>query len=773
MTRTKSVAVLLSVVLAVGAGALVYWQTRERLAFKPEVGDDYAFNLTYQLDLTPDKRGTRLPMREMHMDALSRSTVTGRSGGGFEVETGVDFLAFDSDGREVVNTRKLDHGSDRKRAMARLLRGGIRQTVDPQGVAHGAEFVDAETLASLEEDLPDGALAQLSQSMVQMNLFNGGLPTAPLRTGLTWQSPAVTGSNHSAALPAMTYTVSAVDADTVSVDVTQPSEDGTPDKVGYILFERGTGWPLQATLDYTVHTNMMDHALVARARINLRRADQPSPVPDLRYEHMVRMALEGFPVDLSNPDTRRYFLPPFGIKPADEVLDAFNSELMWMPPNDAGKEEGLDIPIRWLTENFIDPLKVTSVTLRDASGATLSGPSAPNPRFDLQARISADWPPSRRATAPLLNEPLNDGQLKALDTLEMTVETSVPDTVYEGTLKKGAASVKLGDAITVSVDSWSPDRIVLRVSRPGGFRVKDWTFLGVIPRDAEGNELPSYHYTASNTALERLMATPALADREVDNELLRDAVDALRLQSPAQRRGDKRITIEPDAPVDSLQLKVMPVKTVSQTWVAHNAGFTLSGGPVVGERTVSEGLIRSWDFQTMNMDDAAIEGVGHHQLRLRMPGSTSRCEAGVADAQAYKGYSLKLYPARYGSGLQLQTTNGLQFFYDLSLGITLQCVTEIEMTTVDVDHSDLVKRIDANTVELSDNARQQLDRVADMAMVSSMDPVGRRADGAALKQLEASGTNQYRFWGEVQTLTLPRISKRESRTFNVTFEPLP
>lgn len=775
MTRKKSVAVVLSVILVAGIGVLMYWQSLERLTFNPGVGDDYAFNLTYQLKLSPETDGARLRMREMRLEALSHSTVTGRTGNTFEVESGVDFLAFDSDGREVVNTNELEKGSSRKQTLVHLLRNGLRQAVDSRGITHDAEFVDAEGLSTLQENLPGNVIAQLKQSMVQMDLVNGGFPDAPLEPGLSWQSPAVSGSDNTTALPAMTYTVSTVDDKTVSVDVTQPHEDRKPKKVGYILFDRHTGWPLQATLDYSVHTDMMDQSLVANARIELRRADQPLPRTDMHYEQIVQRALKGYPVDLTDKEARHYFLPPFGAKPVSEVLDLFNEELAWIPPNESDEGQGLDIPARMLNQNYIIPKRVTSLKLLAANGDTVSDQSTPNPRFNLPATVSSGWNRSQREPAPLLRKPLNDDQIKSLNRIEMTVKAQVPDDVLKATLKKVAEPVTLGDSITVSVESWDPDRIVLRASRPGGFGIGDWTFVTGVPLDESGNEISHYQYTASHTTLDSLMARPAFAGREVSNSLLEDAADALRRQSPSQRRGDKLITIAPKSrtPVASLRLLVMPVKTESQTWVAGNAGFTLNGGPVSGERTIPETAIRSREFTSLNMEDAAIEGVERHQLKLRVPeGGHSRCKAGLQDVDTYRGHSLSLKNARYRSGLQLQTNNGLSFFYDFSVGITLRCATRIEMATLDVDKNDQLKRVDASTVELSAAAHKQLDRISEMAMMS-IEPVGRRADGAALKQIDPTGANQFRFWGNVKTLTLPQIRKRESRTFDVTFEPLP
>ncbi|WP_165856114.1 hypothetical protein [Marinobacter sp. JSM 1782161] len=772
MTRKTSVGVLLAVVVAVGVGALVYWQSRERLTFSPDIGEAHSYSLHYQLDLAPERSGARLPVGDMTLDASSRSTVTGRNGETFVVETGLETLVFRNDGREVLNTSDFDNDSGRRGALVRLLKSGLRETVDQRGVARDTEFVDTEAFESIKGEVPADALVQLKQSMAQMELVHGGLPEQPLKAGLQWQAPAVTGNADSVAIPAMTFTVADVGEDAITVNATTQAEGGKAEPVGYIVFERHSGWPLQATLDFSVRTHLMEEPVSAHTRIELNRDDQPSSRADFEYEHFVRTGLLGFPMDLRDEGARRYFLPPYDVKSPDDVLDRVNHELMWFPPED-GEARGLDVPSELLLQNMVEPLRVTALSLLDSDGEPVSDQAAPNERFDLRSHVYSSWSSTGESSAPLLAHPLADDQLQALDRIRMEVEVDVPGKVIEAALKPSDAAVSLGDGVTVAVESWQPNQVVLRVSRPDGFPVLDWAFLAAVPVDGAGTDIPSFQYTSSNTVLERLRASPAFVDREADEDLVVDMVDALRLKSPVARHGDKLITIDAPSPVASVRLLRSPHETRSQTWIARNGSFISSGGPVVGQRTVPEEQVSGHAFPELDMQDAAIDGVARHQLMLKVPGDDpARCEARVEAPDRYRGHTLSLDRRGYGPNLQLTTDNGLLFFYDLSVDVSLRCVTRIEMATLDVDGSDLIERVGPSTVKLTNAASRQFDRIARMSGVRVV-PVGRNANGEALQPLEPVEAGQLRFWGEVKTLTLPQVRASESRTLQATFEPLP
>lgn len=764
----KSKALGLTGLLLIVIVSVFYYQSQPGIALQIEPGDTHEYMLYMDTMFVEDDK--ILPNTSMSVQMVLITEVVSKTNDEYVLNTRVKRFSLSNNDRLMVDSINSDDFSQLQLNLKAILSQGINQHYDTNGKLLKTKLADTEKLSKMSNELVDNLVYTLDQYAPQLKLFPESYPEASLKEGLSWEvKPSSLKNNLTPSI--LRYFVTNVADDSFTV---LSKMEGPVSVDGYTIVDIASGWPVRSVIQTIQPMPDIRPGLNQKTMIRLRKVSAAPFESDKPYQSRLSMAIRGLFFDLNNPLDRKYFYPPYGAVAPQEFVEKINDSFVWRPKDNKHTGPELDYSPRLLLENSVYPRLILSATLLDENNKAMDFQPGLNPAFDINNYdVESD---SFATRTPLLAEPLTDQQRDTLQSIELKVKSDVLADVVEGDLTNNNTPIRLGDDYTVTVENWSPTRVTLRLSHTNGFDTTDWSLLSAEPSTTSGEPIKKFNIKSSHELLEHFFKDKAFGELEDTDAYYEKVINKLRLTAPSQRRGDKIFHIESSTPIGKLKLYLAPFKTTTQTWTAKKQSTSKSASGISGTRTIPESQIPNVIFEQLSMDDMSVTGVEQHQIKINVPGRMShRCELSLNDVKTYREHKLAFEKRDSHSDFQLVSDNGTYFFYDLAVSFNIQCVTGIAQKKIDVDSSDLVKRIDKHTVELTDKGRKVQNDVIQHTILPT-NPIGRNIQGAALQSVDITDNDngsRYRFWGEVKTLTIPMVTERSTRRYNVSFAPLP
>jgi len=787
--------VVCSLILLVGA-ATYFVYPREELSFRPSEGDVRYFNVAERVEYW-DGEKRLAPLSKLVMNSLLRTDVEVPEDGGSEIRSRALRTRFFWHGRELFNTNGgVAYGAGAN-AMEGLATSGVVQRVSESGRLVQSTYADPRLASILRSERSDEDVARkmlhrgLSISAPYLVDLAGSKP----HTGASWTTPPqqVAGVT----MPELRYEVSYVDEDSVTLKfrTREGDAEGARSVEGYLELERHSGWPLRAGATFTEDAELDGEPVTQISRITLEQTGI-TPVTHLdRIRFNAERAMSSYELKTDTELFQNYFLPPFGQHTPQESLAWLDRTLLWFGPAQSGEKYGLNYQSHGLDLSSAEFHAPMAVRLLDEEGKPVSEEVQVNPWF-----LSSAWNESLLSTGsglrPFLSDGLTREQLELVDRVEVDLSVTAPDTLYTLTLNRGDTEHHVAEAgVTLTVDSWSHDRALVRMSRDEGFLPQDQPLVSVVPLDRNGEPVAAFTPRTSHSLVEPLReallkdydyASPSLL-----SEPFADQVATEILAKPLrERRGEMlyEISVPGGSSFHALTVYLHSTRTEARTLVARKADATLSGGVVIGERFLNRKHLSDLPYVSLHPDDVSMRGLATNWLSVGLPdGLTDRCELSVAGAPEYQSSPLDFSYQSYGErqGSLLTTRHGVSFFYDFAVDVLVDCVTEVEMKTSAPGSDPEVRWLDDNTVEVSEALHQNLEWARrGFGLRSELPFMAFSKDGLALEPLtdgvyghfsmdDQPVGRRFRFWGDVAEVRYPARVHRESIQLPVQFPPLP
>lgn len=789
MSRKVAIGFGCIVLAAVSAGVFV-WLSQERLTFSPEPGTSRTFVISSETHLEPQKGGRYARAETLTISNVLNTRVEKVDDGAASLNTSVVHALMGNGRRVLFDTDDINPDDERENLIARLMRAGLNEVVDERGQLQEFSFADMDAFSELSESAPE-AIGELGKAMGLAGLYQPEFPTGTLRKGLSWQSEPLEGG--AVELPAMHYEVVALSPERITVTLRESGvADEEPGSLGFLVFERATGWPLQGRLLVRQSQSHGDQTYEVTSYLSMYQQGHPMKVTDQVLEGWAINALNGFPVDLDDPDMRRYMVPPFVTDALDERLARLQDTMLWFPPGPGGRDSGLQLAHEVMMDSFVELTSLHGVSLWDQDDNPIKPGIEVNPRFrpGAMAGLGTEEPRDRN---PFQVGQLSAQELEAIDRLELDLALSVPGELVSFEIDR-SGGVIAGDAgvYQAEVLDWTDEQARVKLTHADDGAFDRWSQISALPQGSDGEPITHFGYRRSISVLEPLRSDFLEAtDRDSDfMEFTRFIRPELHPLGDEWVGSDRIIEVRTREPISSLMVHVLPMKPHREVFSVQSAGKTLKGGPVVGTRVLDEYKVPTFEFAEIDMDSVSAEGAGNNRLSVQMPDQGgNRCSVRLLSPLEHQGRPLSLRSAGgYGhSEKVLSTDHGVRFFYDMQVSLQAQCLTRIDVRTEPVDDSEFLQRVDPFTIEISEQLYNDIDRVQAMRSGSYFGEqyplIGRNGDQQPLVILSrmdqyqgeeaAPDSRRIRFWGEVEEVTFPVLAGKESRQIDIEFPPLP
>lgn len=807
-TETMRKFVAAALLLLIG-GAGIYWYTGDSLAFKPALGDTRQFILEQHTELQPNSGRRKGPVR-IRIESLLRSDVLAANDGVVKLKSRALRSQIWEQDRLQLDTERVPENDDLLQAMAALLKAGVIEQVANDGRVLETAYANEKALATLTESthLPDIFRDVLQRDLSIMATYQSGFPSGRLRTGLSWQAPA--RDHDGQVLAAVQYEVIRLDEESLTITFRPmaneaPADDqATAVKVeGYIELERKTGWPLRAAMRIRGAVGQNETSAAFQTTMTLTQAE----VKPRFYTHGAWLraysAFAGRDFDTAYPNFETYFLPPFGPGTPEESLQQLEKTLLWFGTREIDGRFGLEFQSGKHNSGILEFAPVSAVRLLGADGEPVVDPVPLDPRYTLNASGFSGY---RRV--PFIANELTSDQLSAISTVELDMAVTKPGKLYSPLLTPESPSLSV-DALglQLSVDDWNPNELHVRVHQANGSLPDDFPLIVAYPVDGQGNYLSKFKQRLTHTLFEPFRnefpkASSEASRRVIAEQFAYKVMNQLLILPMDQRGGDwiHELKASGDQKIEGVRVHIYAQETEQHTFVAPNALPTLRGGPVVGERTLDEYDAPVLEFSTFGIDDVTFDGIQQNWLKIRIPDkSAGRCDISLAGEPVYQGapitlsgsansgFSLSLFESETHNDLperKLMTTHGLKYFYDLEIGVNVDCITDVVLHSGPVPDDARLTVVDSHTLRLSRSLYQTLSKIKHRFNLGQFPLIAYNQDGDVLEPLssayteglaeneEGSGVN-LRFWGDIAEVRYPTGVERESRHVNVKFPPLP
>ena len=694
----------------------------ERLSFSPRPGDVRYFHVSESMLFwaTDGFPGTEV---EYHLSSLLEAEVTSFDGGVSELSSRSLSSTFSKNGHVLFTSEKDPLFSESLAAMNDLLKSGVVERIDANGQIAQVRLGNPDAVAKLHGKAHEMALVR--RGLSTMAAFQPRLPEQNLEVGLVWQTPPLVEDG--VALPALCFEVSHLDEiavtlkfRTVETDsgavADRPEQSGRGPQAtrveGFLELERHSGWPRRASVvSHRKLDNDGGSAWVSNQYALEQGGIEPSANRDRVYSNAA-MALYHDRTRTSDTWFESEYLPPFGEKPVEESFDRLARTLLWFGTDVVEQQLGLSFQVRasgFSTVLFHLP---EAVRLLDSSGNPVVDEVSVDPRFLMGSWYSVAEgidPP----LIPFLTDGLSPAQLDSIERVEVDLPVTAPDQLYSIKLSANDTLQAVGDSgISIAVDEWSSEGVVLRVTRPEGYLPDAFPLIRPMPVTAEGTPLPLFHTRKSHSLFEPLRAKMAAEFSEDElmwkqSEFSMEVLQQINALPMAERYGDLIYSLKVPAgeSIEAVEVNLYTTRDEVRTFSAPNALSTLKGGKVVGERFLTYSDFEGVEFAPLSLSDGTRQGT----------------EADWPD---------------------------------------------VVMTTTTPGELSEVRRVDANTVEMSEALLSDLEWVRAVHVVNGLPLIAYAEDGSALKPLTegvfgaVSGAlkpdgRKLRFWGEVARVRYP------------------
>lgn len=802
MRMFVAVALLLSLGLAG-----MFWFTGDSLAFKPKPGDSRHFILEQTAELQTPSGFRREPTR-VRMESLLRSDVLAVDKDVVELQSRSLHTQLWEQDRLGLDTEQIPEYSDRLQSMAALLKAGIVERVASDGQVLETNYVNEAALAELTEDsrLPEPVRDMLSRDLSVMHAYQPTFPSGKPRVGLSWQVPARDMGGQS--LPAVQYEISHVNDDTVSLKFRSVTTEGATDTAaveveGFMELERLTGWPRRAAARISGVFEYADEHLELKSTMTLTQAGIEPRFNAGQAWYRALGALDSRVVDSSDPEFETYYLPPFGLATPEESFEQLERSLLWFGNEEVDGRLGLDFQIEHYHFAAVEFEPASAVRLLDAEGEPVIDSVPRDPRYTLYSIDSADH---RRV--PFLASELTREQLDAISSVEVDATVTIPGELHSFVLTPETPSRHIESlGLTLSVESWDPDGLLVRAHEPGGSLPTSFPLIGAYPVNAGGDFLPMFSLRLTHTAIEPLRNAFLETSDEGDHwaraeQFAHSATDTLITSPMEERYGDwiYELGAEGVQPIEGVRVYVYDREVGQRTFIAPSALPTLDGGPVVGERTLEQYREPVLEFSPFELDEVVLQGARQNRLSAVVPGEgAGRCDISVAGEPMYQGSPVSFSAEQsYGTsqllfasgayndqpGRELVTAHGLKYFYDLEIDVNVDCITKVVLHRGPVPDNGQLFRVDPSTLRLSKSQHQTLKQIQHRFNLRELPLIAYNRDGKVLEPLSPAYSGNpsegwdgdgmdLRFWGEIAEVRYPVRMEREAKQVSVQFPPLP
>lgn len=719
MLMRASVAALL--LFFVGLAGCSHFQS-ERLSFSPRSGDVRYFHVSESMLFwaTDGFPGTEV---EYNLSSLVKAEVTAVDDGISELNSRSLSSLLLKNGHILFTTDKDPAFSESLTAMKDLLTSGVVERIDDHGQVVQARFGNQDAVAKLDGKVHETALVRRGLSI--MAAWHPRMPQQSLKIGMAWQVPPLVEGGLE--LPELRYEVSHLDEDTVTLKFQSAGTDSgvvaddsgrgfqevRAERVkGYLELERHSGWPRRASI--VAHRklgNDGDTAWVS-SQMSLEQGGlKPSSNRNLVHSNAA-FALYHDRTRTSDPWFESEYLPPFGERTVEESFDRLARTLLWFGTDVVDQQLGLSFQVSASGFSSVLFHLPEAVRLLDSGGKPVVDEVAVDPRFLMGSWYSvADGidPP----LVPFLTDGLSQAQLDSIDRVEVDLPVTVPDQLHTLRLSAGDSVKPVGDSgITIAVDEWAPEQVILRVTRPEGYLPDAFPLIKPLPLTGEGEPLPLFYTRESHSLFEPLRAKMAAEFTEQElmwkqSEFAGEALLLIEGLPMAERYGDLIYSVKAPAgeSIEAIEVNLYTTRDEVRTFSAPKALSTLKGGKVVGERFLTYSDVRDVEFAPLNLSDVT------------------------------------------GQDAAVDWPN-------------------VVMTTAVPAESGEVRQVDANTVEVSEALFSDLEWVRAAHGVNGLPLIAYAEDGSALKPLTEGvfgampdalklDGRKLRFWGEVARVHYP------------------
>lgn len=604
-------ALVCALILAV-AGYFWFSQTppainKEALLFNPPVGDVRYFAIDQTTEIGVSGRGGSVN----RMTSVLRSEVLGVDAGVVELQSGVVKAVERGRGRTLADTESGEAQSSSEKLLVDFLRSGVVERVSVHGVLKESTHQNPDALKSIN-DRPDALQTLLLRSLSVFPWYPGQFPNEDLAIGLSWQTENQQWGG--AILQGMQFEVTQMDSQTVTLEFATVGEQDLPTDVdsttnsfsvvGYLELERTTGWPRQASVQISTEEKHQGVTFQITSRLKVRQSEV-DPGPDTeRLLSMAKISLQSRPINTSNAVFNDYFKPPFSPEPVETTLDEIQRTLLWfgMEPFDYGygRGEGVESQVNSsnLQEATIHP--VTRVRLLDTDGEPVAENAIPNPDFRVLKSSIGGAPAGARI--PFLRHQMTQDQLERVSVIEFKAPVTLPDQEYSVLLDKKDKAMELENAgLKLIIEAWDAEVVRIRVSETGGTPPGARPIIMGYPIEESGEPVPQFGLRMTHSAFESVlgaMKTPPRSGKAMAAALMQ-GLDAM---PPHEKNGDFIFEFSrTSAPLpERFRFHYMSTHTKEMTFTAPAARPMMTGGEVVGERTLYRGNVPRFDFNTPN-----------------------------------------------------------------------------------------------------------------------------------------------------------------------------
>jgi len=801
--------VAIALLLSLGAAG-IFWYAGDSLAFKPEPGDTRLFILEQSTELQLPGVFQREPTR-IRMESLLRSDVLAINDGVVKLQSRALHAQLWEQDRLSLDTEQIPEHNDRLQAVAALMKAGVVEQVTSDGRVLEMAYVNDAALAEIKEGsgLPGPILDVLQRDLSFMNTYQPTFPLGRPRVGLSWQTPA--RDMGGLELPAVQFEVNQVDEESVHLKFWSIGEgasagaDAVAFKIkGFMELERQTGWPRRAAASFS---GFFEHGGERLSVQNTMTLTQANIEPRFDADHAWFRAFSAFDswaVDTADSEFATNFLPPFGAATPEESFEQLEKTLLWFGTNEVDGQVGLDFQAKYFHFATVEFGPASAVRLLNSKGEPVVDPVPLDPRYVLHSSSNIN-----RRKVPFVASQLTSGQLDAIDSVEVDAKVTVPGELHSLVLTPAAPSQMIESlGLTVWVDDWRSDELQVRVHEHGGSLPTVDPLIGVYPLDADQDFLPMFTLRMTHTVLEPfrrdfLESSRGGNDQNEAMQFASLATDQLLMMPMEERYGDWifELKAEGHQAIESVQVHLYDRKTEQRTFVAPSSLPTLKGGPVVGERTLSEYQYPVLEFASLELDDVTLEGVQQNWLNVVVPADSSgRCDISVVGEPSYQGSPVGFSPSHsseisqlmptygtynYPPERELVTAHGLTYFYDIEVNVEVDCITNVVVRTGPVPDDGQLTKVGASTLRLSKLQHQTLSQIRQRFNLNVLPLIAYNREGRVLKPLspaysenrveegeEANGID-LNFWGEIAKVRYAIRMEREARKVSVQFPPLP
>lgn len=642
---------------------------------------------------------------------------------------------------------------------------------------------DADTVSDLPDASNEAGIVRylLSQTSGVIRLPGAKIPETELRPehGLHIASQRI----GELLLPAAEYAVSHRNDEIITVKL-KPAG-------GYLQLDHRTGWPLRGRIRTETTTTHRHEPITLETSIEFEQAGAEELVAPYHLFTNAGDALYSGPGSTYLPELEVPGAEAFEDYPTpEETLEKLESSTVWHGLGESGDTRGLHADLEFGASEAIEFHALESVKLIGADGKPVAENVSVNPRFaveNLAPSILSQGP----TKVPFLHHGLTEDQLKAIDSIEMVMPVTVVDKRITIALQPGETRKEIGNGgLTLEVDQWTKDRFRLRIRSVNGFLPSQRPFIKTIPVGTDGKPVDDFDFRATHDLFKahRSPDLPNVTERLGSDETLLHAkaiTESLLSIPPPERYGDwwHEIYVSGQDSIESVKVYLYTTETDVRTLVAPSASPAEEDGKLVGERTIDEDALPDFSFPELKVQDLSINGVEDNILNISLPGNDyERCQLSPGTNSRYRESSLAFSLEKYFEprGFNLVTQNRDKRFYDFSLNLEINCITEVVMKKAPPEDLPGIEIIDRNTIRLDQPAYQRLEEVRKGFDLPMLPLLAYNSSGAALSPLtqehsgglENSGdqwSGHLRFWGKVAQVRYPVSVKRAVRNETVHF----